>query len=87
MQSTVHSPHSPRDVDPPSISYLLKREGESLCGSVTVTIVALDPVTLVTVLLFLTLDCIFHGWKRRGARNHPTQLNQLNLYSNQLTSL
>ena len=25
-----------------------------VCGSVTVTIVALDPVTLVTVLLFLT---------------------------------
>lgn len=33
----------------------LDDEPDSVCGSVTVTNDALDPVTMVTVLLFLTI--------------------------------
>lgn len=49
------------------------------------TIVALDPVTLVTVLLFLTFAAFLTAGKEGGRAITQTHLNQLNLYSNQLT--
>jgi hypothetical protein len=46
---------------------------------------ALDPVTLVTAVVVSDFDCNF-TLERRGGAQSPSQLNQLNLYSNQLTS-
>ena len=42
-----------------------------MCGSVTVTNVALDPVTLVTVLLFLTFGLEFHSLEKKGGAQSP----------------